>query len=298
MRIILKNYTPEPEKTCARAAYESVSPGDSSRLINEEFEGEIDLKAMLKGALDRGHVSILEHASQTFDIERTDRSLTHQLVRHRLASYTQKSQRWVGAGQFGYVMPKSIEKDEKANSIYKDTMSDIQSAYEKLIKLGIPQEDARYVLPNATHTNITVTMNLRELRDSLYNLRICNNAQEPIRDMASVMLIGSKITVSDLGGIVFDNVGPDCLRKDKNCMDILNKKKDSSCIKRAAERMEKINKIADEYAKDFIELGEGKYLKIDFSDYHKDGLFHYVNGLFIKKIAEPPMHKLEELVKL
>ena len=287
MRIILKNYTPEPEKTCAKAAYVSVSPGNSFRLVNEEFEGEIDLKAMLKGALDRGHVSILEHASQTFDIERTDRSLTHQLVRHRLASYTQKSQRWVGAGQFGYVMPKSIEKDEKANSIYKDTMSDIQSAYEKLIKLGIPQEDARYVLPNATHTNITVTMNLRELRDSLYNLRICNNAQEPIRDMASVMLIGSKITVSDLGGIVFDNVGPDCLRKDKNCMDILNKKKDSSCIKRAAERMEKINKIADEYAKDFIELGEGKYLKIDFSDYHKDGLFHYVNGLFIKKSLDP-----------
>jgi thymidylate synthase (FAD) len=133
------------------------------------------------------HQSCLEHASFTFAIEGVSRALTHQLVRHRLASYSQQSQRYVDGSNFDFIIPKTI-KENQYNTIsdYTHILEEIQKCYKDLISLGIPKEDARYILPNATTTNIIMTMNTRELINFLGE-RLCKHAQWEIREMAEEM---------------------------------------------------------------------------------------------------------------
>ena len=141
---------------------------------------------IMKSCYKSGHHSVLEFADFTFHIEGVSRALTHQLVRHRLASYAQRSQRYCNEDSFGLVVPPSIEKNEIASIIYRDNLNIIRNAYITLQSLGIPNEDARYILPNACETVIEVKMNFRTLIHFM-NERLCSRAQWEIRQMALLM---------------------------------------------------------------------------------------------------------------
>ena len=141
---------------------------------------------IMKSCYKSGHHSVLEFADFTFHIEGVSRALTHQLVRHRLASYAQRSQRYCSEDGFGLVVPPSIEKNEVASKIYRDNLNIIRNAYINLQSLDIPNEDARYVLPNACETTIEVKMNGRALIH-FFNERLCTRAQWEIRQMAMLM---------------------------------------------------------------------------------------------------------------
>ena len=141
---------------------------------------------IMKACYNSGHHSVLEFCDFTFHIEGVSRALTHQLVRHRLASYAQRSQRYCGENGFKYVMPPSIRSAAKKWMVYDDIMAQINEAYHKLQELGIPNEDARMVLPNACETVIEVKMNLRSLIHFM-NERLCTRAQWEIRQLAHEM---------------------------------------------------------------------------------------------------------------
>lgn len=163
-------------------------------------------RRVIKRVTGYGHGSVIEHASFTFSLEGVSRTMTHQLVRHRVASYTQQSQRYVAYNTLEkYVTPPSIEDNEEAKGIYEETLEKISDAYQRLLKL-VPKEDARFILPNAAKTNIIVTMNARELRH-FFNLRCCARAQWEIREVATEMLKQVKKAAPTL----FENTGPSCV---------------------------------------------------------------------------------------
>ncbi len=147
--------------------------------------------ARIKSCVKHEHTSVLEHASITFKIEDVSRVLTHQLVRHRLASFVQESQRYCKYTNLvdrddWYVIPDKIAADEKLVDDFKYAMSRAAYVYEDLLEHGVKAEDARYVLPNAAKTTITMTMNVREFF-SFLNLRLSTHAQKEIRDLAQMM---------------------------------------------------------------------------------------------------------------
>jgi thymidylate synthase (FAD) len=145
----------------------------------------------IKDKMDKGHESPLEHCNFTFTIEGVSRALSHQLVRHRIASYSQQSQRYCRLGQFEYVIPPEIEKDFVLKSIFIHQMESSQLAYNRLVKGLIINdrtekqaiEDARYVFPNACCTNLIMTMNLRTFRH-FFSERTCKHAQWEISYLA------------------------------------------------------------------------------------------------------------------
>ena len=150
-------------------------------------QGKDTEKAFIRMLIKRGHLSVLEHAHATFRISGVSRAFTHQLVRHRLCSYTQQSQRYVDESNFNYVEPESIRNDSKAHSVFTEFMDNAKKAYSELQKLGIKNEDARFVLPNAVETQIVVTANLREWRH-IVELRGEPGAQWEIRRAAIEIL--------------------------------------------------------------------------------------------------------------
>ena len=180
MKVEVVTYTPDAERLIERAM-RICHGGDMSedKSVNKTF---------IQSVIKLGHESVIEHASVTFKISDVSRSLTHQLVRHRLASYTQESQRYVKKLDFDYVTPDSIIDKPELCEKYDDLMSKINELYSLFIQAGIKREDARYMLPNACTTSIWVTMNFRELR-SFFKLRCDSHAQWEIRDMAKTMLI-------------------------------------------------------------------------------------------------------------
>lgn len=155
-----------------------------------------------------GHYSVLEHASFTFGVEGISRAASHQLVRHRVASYSQQSQRYVKAGKsFDYVLPESIKPDRELKRKFTKFMAEAGDLYGTLVEAGIPAEDARFVLPNAAATRIVVTMNARELHH-FFTLRCCLRAQWEIRGVAEEMLGLARRKAPAL----FTGAGPGCLR--------------------------------------------------------------------------------------
>lgn len=171
-----------------RTCYNAGSPVDmyNSEIIDPHTE-EQKIK-LIKHVLDSSHLSVMEHVSLTFFIEGVSRALTHQLVRHRQGiSFSQQSQRYCEfKNGFTYVTPDKIQLNKDAISLFNRTMNEINDAYLKLISLGIPAEDARAVLPNACCSNITVTVNLRELMH-ICNERLCSCAQHEIRKLIKEM---------------------------------------------------------------------------------------------------------------
>ena len=141
---------------------------------------------IMKSCYKSGHHSVLEFADFTFHIEGVSRALSHQLVRHRLASYAQRSQRYCGENGFEYVIPHTVEKDEETKHTFTSLMGYIDMLYKRLQDAGVPNEDARYILPNACTTCIEVKMNFRTLIHFM-NERLCARAQWEIRQMALLM---------------------------------------------------------------------------------------------------------------
>lgn len=173
--------------TACRTCYNAGSPIDMFDELQDTKDPEKQVK-LLKQVLSSGHFSVIEHCLVTFYIEGVSRSLTHQLVRHRIASYSQQSQRYVEfkGGNFDIICPKTIEKNEAAKLIFDNCMEQISRAYSALTELGIAAEDARAVLPNACASNISVSMNLRSLIH-FCNERLCSCAQGEIHQLAREM---------------------------------------------------------------------------------------------------------------
>jgi len=156
----------------------------NARICYDSGEKETDKShiAMIKSLIKNRHLSILEHRSVSFKISGISRACSHQLVRHRLAVYSQKSQRYVNEKQFEFVTPDTISKNDEAVSIYNSLMNNIQETYNKLISLGIDKEDSRFVLPNACTTTIGMTCNLREWLH-IIDERVSIKAQWEIREV-------------------------------------------------------------------------------------------------------------------
>ena len=185
IQVTLLEHTPEPERVVAMSARLCYSPSGAAEL-SEKMTPET-VEKMVKMLVEMGHASTLEHVSFTFGIEGVSRTLTHQLVRHRIASYSQQSQRYVAAHDFAYITPPSIAEKPEAKEKFDALMKSIREAYDTFTEMGVPKEDARYVLANATETKIVVTMNARSLLH-FFNLRCCNRAQWEIRALAYKML--------------------------------------------------------------------------------------------------------------
>ncbi|MFY9176009.1 MAG: FAD-dependent thymidylate synthase [Caldicoprobacterales bacterium] len=216
LKVKLLRYTPEPEKAIAMAAKLCYSAADIDELA-QDIE-EKDQANFLQKLMDMGHLSPVEHASFIFGVEGVSRSLLAQITRHRIASFSVKSQRYVsqksqGESTFNYIIPPSIKElgDEYIEKFDKQ-MQQIQKWYDDWIEVLGNQgeksnEDARFVLPNAAETKFVVTMNARELLH-FFSLRCCNRAQWEIRILATEMLR----QVKEIAPNLFKNAGPGCVR--------------------------------------------------------------------------------------
>ena len=227
--VILLAYTPDPERTVAAAAKLCYS----SSGINQLNDSLTDEKAasFVEMLSEIGHESPIEHASFTFGIEGVSRSLLAQITRHRMASFSVISQRYVREGSFEYVTPPEIAAEPEAKKIYDEIMAEDQERYDRLaailkekhIKTFMAEgkdektaarlaekkaiEDARFVLPNACETQMVMTMNARSLMN-FFKVRCCRRAQWEIQDVANQMLA----LVSAVAPNIFKNAGPSCLR--------------------------------------------------------------------------------------
>lgn len=228
LKVSLLNYTKNGEETIAQAGKLCYSPVGVDEISKKQDPDSI--AKYVKMLANLGHLSPIEHISFTFAVEGVSRTLTHQLVRHRLASYSQQSQRYVKLDGFEYVIPPHIKENPEARKIFIEAMEKDQQAYDKLAdiltkkhyedllnagedeksakrkatKMAI--EDARYVFPNACETKIVFTMNARTLLH-FFNIRSCNRAQWEIREMSDQMV---KL-VKDIYPNVFASAGPSCI---------------------------------------------------------------------------------------
>lgn len=227
-KVTLLNYTRDPERTVACAAKLCYSPST----IENIKEGLTDEKvsSFVEMLAEIGHESPIEHASFTFGIEGVSRALLAQITRHRMASFSVQSQRYVAEAHFEYVTPPEIAENEEALAIFKEAMAEDQRRYDELtailkekhkanfIKAGKDEktadrmaekkaiEDARFVLPNACETKMVLTMNARSLLN-FFRHRCCNRAQWEIQDVANQMLA----LVSSVAPNIFKNAGPSCV---------------------------------------------------------------------------------------
>ncbi len=202
MIVTLLSHTPDPERVVAMAARQCYSPLGVTELeknLSDEKVGEL-----IQKILEAGHLSPTEHASFTFGIEGVSRALSHQLVRHRIASYSQQSQRYVDEARFEYVVPPTIAAIPGALELFERQVEEARKAYAELAAI-VPREDARYVLPNACATRLVVTMNCRSLYN-FFELRLCERAQWEIRALARAMLD----LVREAAPRLFSRVGPPC----------------------------------------------------------------------------------------
>lgn len=228
MNVRLIEHTPNPDKVVAVAAklcYSRAGVDDIEKKLSDE-----ETEKFVQMLVDMRHESPLEHVSFTFAAEGISRACTHQLVRHRIASYSQQSQRYVKLEQFEYIVPPNISAVPEAEKKFKDAMEADQRTYneiadilfkkhyDEMVSGGMDDkkaksaaekkaiEDARYVFPNACETKIVLTMNARTLLH-FFNKRCCERAQWEIRDMADLMLAEAKKAAP----FIFKNAGPGCV---------------------------------------------------------------------------------------
>lgn len=232
MKIELIAHTPEPEKLAATAAKLCYSSSGISELrdglTTEKTESFIDMLVSI------GHESVMEHVSFTFGIEGISRACSHQLVRHRIASYSQKSQRYVSEKDFEFITPPAVEEVPEAKAEFDRMIAEITESYgriadlltknqkEKLVAEGMDEktalskarklanEDARFLLPNACETKLVVTMNVRSLFN-FFRHRCCNRAQWEIRAVANEML---RLCLG-VAPNIFKYAGPSCVAEGK-----------------------------------------------------------------------------------
>lgn len=203
MNVQLLAHTPAPEQLVAASAklcYSAASIADLAAI-------EADKAAEFIDKLPEAHQSPFEHVSFTFGIEGVSRAMLAQITRHRIASFSVQSQRYVNMFDFQYIVPESIAKHKEILAEYENIMYLIGDAYRMFRQLGIPAEDARFVLPNACETQMIVTMNARELMH-FFSLRCCKRAQWEIRAVADEMLRLCKEVAPE----IFAKAGPGCMR--------------------------------------------------------------------------------------
>ncbi len=227
-KVFLLAHTPNPEHTVAAAAKLCYSSSKISEL-NDNLTDE-KAASFVEMLSEIGHESPIEHASFTFGIEGVSRSLLAQITRHRMASFSVKSQRYVREGSFEYVTPPEIAESPEALALYEDIMAEDQKRYDRLTEIlkekhlktfleeGKDEktanrmaekkaiEDARFVLPNSCETQMVMTMNARSLHN-FFRIRCCKRAQWEIQDIANQML---KL-VSEVAPNLFKNAGPSCI---------------------------------------------------------------------------------------
>ena len=203
IKVKLMKYTAEPERTVAMAARLCYSPAGAEELSEKMTDEQVT--KLVEKIISMGHASTMEHVTFTFAIEGISRVLTHQLVRHRIASYSQQSQRYVSEHDFEYILPPSIAENDEAKAKFENLMHTIRQTYDELVAMDVPKEDARYVLANATETKIIATFNARSLMN-FFKLRCCTRAQWEIRKLAKLMLK----EVSKVAPNIFDDAGATC----------------------------------------------------------------------------------------
>ncbi|MGB4093274.1 MAG: FAD-dependent thymidylate synthase [Ruminococcus flavefaciens] len=232
MKVELIAHTPEPEKLAATAAKLCYSSSDIGTLRDGLTEDKVD--SFIDMIVSIGHESVLEHVSFTFGIEGISRACSHQLVRHRIASYSQKSQRYVNENGFEFITPPEIDALPEAKEEFDRIMDEITESYEKIADLltdkhkvrlmaegmdekqaaskarKLANEDARFLLPNACETKIVVTMNVRSLFN-FFRHRCCNRAQWEIRAVANEML---RLCL-EAAPHIFAHAGPSCVAEGK-----------------------------------------------------------------------------------
>ena len=228
MKVTLLQHTPEPEKIIASAAKLCYSESGVENILDGLTKEKTE--KFLTMLMNLGHESPIEHVTFTFGIEGVSRSLLAQITRHRLASYSVKSQRYVKEGMFEFILPPEIEKNEEAKKLFLETMEADQRAYDRLTEIlqkkhfetylseGLDEkaakskaekqaiEDARFVLPNACETKMVVTMNARSLMNFFHH-RCCTRAQWEIRAVADEMLR----LVKEVAPTLFKKAGPSCV---------------------------------------------------------------------------------------
>jgi thymidylate synthase (FAD) len=206
MQVSLLYHTPNPERAVAAAARLCYAPVGAAELMEDMSDAQVS--KVLATIMKSGHFSALEHASYTFALDGVSRALTHQLVRHRLASYNQQSQRYVTySAEPEIVLPQTIADDPETLATFNTAIDVAYTAYAQLIEAGIPAEDARYLLPNACISKIVVTMNIRELLH-FFEVRCCHRAQWEIQELAHHMLD----LVTPTATYIFMDAGAACRR--------------------------------------------------------------------------------------
>lgn len=203
MNVELIQYTPEPEKVVAAAARLCYSADPVPELMEKLTDDKI--ASFVRRLRSMGHLSTFEHVSFQFSIDGVSRALSHQLVRHRIASYSQRSQRYVKEAGFEFVTPPSIQHNAEALERFEKVMKTLQDDYQELVN-AVPAEDARYILPNACTTSLMATFNARSLLNFIEH-RTCMRAQWEIRELAEKMLQLVKQVAPNL----FAQAGPTCV---------------------------------------------------------------------------------------
>ncbi len=228
MNVELLQYNPDCEKIVAAAAKLCYSSSEIDGILNGLDKEKTT--AFIDKLMSMGHESPIEHVSFTFGIEGVSRSLLAQFTRHRIASYSVKSQRYVNEGKFEYITPPEIENSPEAKKLFEEAMADdlkkyneisnilFEKHYADMLAQGISEkraksaaekkaiEDARYILPNACETKMIATFNARSLLN-FFNHRCCERAQWEIRDMATKMLM----LVKEVAPTLFKYAGPSCV---------------------------------------------------------------------------------------
>lgn len=211
LKVKLIAHSAQPDKVATMAAKLCYSPVGVEEIDKNLSEEQVD--KFLNMLVSMGHESPVEHASFTFAIEGISRACSHQLVRHRIASYSQQSQRYVRLDNMDYILPPKIAENQKAKALYIKAMERSQQEYSDLVDMLIQEgrtekeaiEDARYVFPNACETKIVVTMNARSLFN-FFEKRCCERAQWEIKELAYEMLKECK----KVAPILFKKAGPSC----------------------------------------------------------------------------------------
>lgn len=213
LKVTLLSHTPGPERAVAAAGRLCYSSSTAAALAEQMTDEEVG--KLIRLLVNSGHLSTFEHASFSFGVDGISRACSHQLVRHRLASYSQQSQRYVPfSGESGFIVPPGIAEEPEALAVFEEAMRSAREAYDRLVAIGEQrglgketiQEDARFVLPNAAETRIVVTMNARELRH-FFQVRCCRRAQWEINRLAWTMLF----LVKAAAPLLFRKAGPTCL---------------------------------------------------------------------------------------
>lgn len=204
LKVKLLQHTPSPLETIALAARLCYSDSDIDSLYDKSKGSAEDF---VKRLMSLGHLSPIEHASYTFGIEGVSRALLAQITRHRIASFSVQSQRYVkqGKGGLNYIIPPKV-KELGEEERFIEQMNTLSEWYSEWIDKGLAAEDARFILPNAAETRMILTMNARELLH-FFSLRCCNRAQWEIRKLAWAMLALVRQTTP----VLFDNAGASCI---------------------------------------------------------------------------------------